>query len=154
MSSVLVGFQPVFAGFLTRKRLAQTPRTPARGRRLQARLQAHSASRLHAVYQHRCQRTRVQLQSVAQVIQAKAVAELSVEQAYHMAPRGKGARLALGTRRPRNLRHQKRRNVIANLAQDGELGAGWNYFVLIQDCRVAGVIQNLQFFLSISAGWL
>jgi hypothetical protein len=94
------------------------------------------------------------LQGVAQVIQAEAVAKLPVKQADHMAPRRKSARLTLGPGGARNLRHQKRRNVIANLAQDGELGTGWSYFVLIHPCRVAGATKKLQPFLSNPVGWL
>src|SRR5208283_4347149 len=85
---------------------------------------------------------------------AEAVTKLRVEQAHHMAPRRKGACLTLGTSSPRNLRHQKRRNIIANLAQDGELGTGWSYFVLIHPCRVAGANKKLQPFLSNPVGWL
>jgi hypothetical protein len=42
------------------------------------------------------------------------------------------------------LQHQERRNVIANLAQDGELGTSWSYFELIHACRVAGANKRLQ----------
>ena len=103
---------------------------------------------------HANQRTRVQLQGIAQVIQPEAVAELSVEQAHHRAPRRKTARLTLVASGPRNLRHQERRNVIANLAQDGELGTGWSYFELIHPCRVAGANKRLQPFLSNPVGSL
>jgi hypothetical protein len=36
------------------------------------------------------------------------------------------------------------RNVIANLAQDVDLGAGWNPFELIHPCRVAGANKKFQ----------
>ena len=103
---------------------------------------------------HADQRTGVQLQGIAQIIQAKAVAELAVEQAHHMAPRRKAARLILGSRDPRNFWQKKRRNIIANLAQDGELGMGWSYFDLVHPCRVAGANKKLQPFLSKPVRWL
>jgi len=103
---------------------------------------------------HTDQRAGVQLQGITQVIQAKTVTELSVQQAYPMAPRRKSARLVLGSRSARYLRHQKRRNVIANLAPDGELETGWGYFELIHLCRVAGENKKLQPFLSNPVGWL
>jgi len=71
-----------------------------------------------------------------------------------MAPRRKAARLTLGASGPRNLRHQEGRNVIANLAQDAELGTGWSFFELIHPCRVAGANKRLQPFLSNRVGWL
>jgi hypothetical protein len=37
-----------------------------------------------------------------------------------------------------------RRNVIAVLAQDVELGPGWNLFELIHPCRVAGANKKFQ----------
>ena len=103
---------------------------------------------------HADQRTGVQLQRITQIIQAKAVAELVVEQAHHMTPRRKAARLILGSRGPRYLRHKERRNIIANLAQDGEIGTGWTYFDLVHPRRVAGANKKLQPFLSKPVGWL
>jgi hypothetical protein len=71
-----------------------------------------------------------------------------------MAPRLKAARLGLGSRGTRNLGDGVRRNKIANLAQDAELGTGWSFFELIHPCRVAGANKKLQPFLSNPMGWL
>jgi hypothetical protein len=94
------------------------------------------------------------MQRITQVIQSDAMGQLAIEQTHHMAPRLKAAGLVLGSGRARDLGHLVRRNKIANLAQNAELGTGWGYFELIHPCRVAGANKKLQPFLSYPEGWL
>lgn len=69
----------------------------------------------------------VQPQSVADIIEPDGVGELRVEQAHQMAPGGKRARLPVHARRPRQLRHQMRRNEIANLPQHRKFVSAWSW---------------------------
>src|SRR5664280_311095 len=100
------------------------------------------------------QRPRVQLQRITQIIQADAMAQLPVEQAHDMAPGVERPRLILRSRDPGNLGYFMHRNVIANLPQDVDLGAGWNPFELIHPCRVAGANKKFQPIFSNPVRWL
>jgi hypothetical protein len=71
-----------------------------------------------------------------------------------MTPGLEASRLVLRSGIARYFGNLMRRNEIANLAQDVELGPGWGSFELIHPCRVAGANKKLQPFLSNPLGRL
>src|SRR5438445_3496951 len=71
------------------------------------------------------QRTGVQPQGIAHVVETQGVGELGVEQTHHMTPGAKGPRLDFHTGIARQLRHQMVGNQIAELVQEGEAAARW-----------------------------
>jgi hypothetical protein len=85
----------------------------------------------------RAQRSAVQPQGIANVVEPDGVCELGVDQADQMAPRREGARFFVHTDLSRQLRHQIGRNQIANLPQHSKLAAAW-CVCLIHPCRVTG----------------
>ena len=84
------------------------------------------------------QQPAVQPQPVADVVETDGMGELGVDQAHQMAPRAKGAHLLVHSGLPRQLRHQRRWNQIANLPQHGKLTAAWKGCCFFHPCRVAG----------------
>src|SRR6266508_2450139 len=93
----------------------------------------------------------MQLQRIAQIVQADAMGQLGIEQADHVTPRFEGARPLLRAGIPRNSGDLMRRNVVANLAQNVELTSCWfDGFLFFHPCRVAGSKRQANtFFFSI-----
>ena len=94
------------------------------------------------------------MQGITQIIEPDAMSQLRIDQAHHMAPRRKRARLILDPGGARNFRDQVAGNKIANLTEDPELRTGWGHFELIHPCRVAGANKKFQPFSSNPLGWL
>src|ERR1043166_1707519 len=63
-------------------------------------------------------RTAEKTQRITHVVETYGMSELRVDQGNHMAPRSKGSRLLLHTRRSGQFRNQMRRNPVANLAKN------------------------------------
>src|SRR5947207_2389996 len=87
---------------------------------------------------NRRERARVQLQRITDVIEADAVGELSLAQSDHMTPRAEGPGLIFGSGLASYFGNLLLWNVIANLAQDVELGTCWFDFCFFHACLVAG----------------
>jgi hypothetical protein len=96
----------------------------------------------------------MQLQGVAQVIEANAMAQLGVEKAHRMAPRIKGAGFILRPGGAGYFSHLMRRNVVANLAQNVELATCWSGIFVFHPCRVAALKSQANTFFRFSVGWL
>jgi hypothetical protein len=99
------------------------------------------------------QRSRVQLEAIAQVIKPNASGQLGIDQTHHMAPRLKGARHILRSSSPRDFRNLVWGNKIANLAQDVELRPCWLDRFTFHPCLVAGPRRQPNTFLSKLGGW-
>ena len=95
-----------------------------------------------------------QLERVAHIVEADAVAQLRVEQGHHMAPRAEGARLLVHLGLAGDLGNQMRGNEIANLAQNGELATRWLNCFVIHACRVAGSTQQADAFFGFFLIWV
>jgi hypothetical protein len=80
----------------------------------------------------------VELERVAQVIEADAMTQLGIQQINDMAPRADSARLFGHAGLTGDFGDFMLRNEIANLAQDVELGTRWFDCFLFHPCRVAG----------------
>jgi hypothetical protein len=74
---------------------------------------------------HRRERSRVQAQGIADIVEADGVGQLGVEQAHYMTPRREGASAFNDAGIPRQLGHQVCRNQIAELMQEREAAARW-----------------------------
>lgn len=74
---------------------------------------------------HRRERSRMQPQGVADIVEADGVSQLGVKQTHHMTPRREGSGAFEHARIPRQFRHQMRRNKIAELMQEREAAARW-----------------------------
>jgi hypothetical protein len=72
---------------------------------------------------HGRERSRVQPQSVADIVEADGVRELGIEQAHHMTPRREGSGAFNHASIPREFGHQVCRNKIAELVQEREAAA-------------------------------
>lgn len=88
------------------------------------------------------ERTRVQPQGVADVVEAQGVGELGEDQAHHMAPRRETAGFFCDARIPGQLGDEVRRNQIAELAQEGEAAARWLAERLFFHPRPCGRVQT------------
>ena len=73
----------------------------------------------------RRQRSRMQAQRVAHVVEPEAVSQLGIEQADDMAPRAEAACVIFDAGGARQFWHQMRRNEVAKLPQERELAGGW-----------------------------
>lgn len=71
------------------------------------------------------ERTGVQAQGVAHVVETQSVSQLRVEQTHDMAPRPEGAGVIFHTGLPRQFGHQVGGNKIAKLTENGELAGRW-----------------------------
>jgi len=69
--------------------------------------------------------TAVQSQRVTDVVQTDSVGQLCKDHAHHMTPRAEGSRHGIHAGLARKFRNQMRRNQIAKLSQNSELGCGW-----------------------------
>ena len=65
------------------------------------------------------ERTGLQTQRVADVIETQGMRHLRINHRHHLTPATEGARPTLGPAGSRQLRHQMRRNKLANLPEDG-----------------------------------
>ena len=72
---------------------------------------------------NRAERSQMQSQRVAHVVQAPGVGDLRIEHRYDVAPSAEGALLQIDASLPRELRHQMIRNELAELAQHGNVPA-------------------------------
>ncbi len=100
-------------------------------------------------------RTRVQTQRVTNIIETDGVSELCKKQTDHMTPRGEAAGQQIHAGLSGQLGNQMRRNQISELAEDGELGAGWRAaIVFFHPCLVAGRIPPANSFFLQPMGWL
>lgn len=88
------------------------------------------------------ERTRVQPQGVADVVEAEGVGELGEDQAHHMTPRREGAGFFCDPGVPGQLGNEVRRNQIAELAQEGEAAARWLADRLFFHPRPCGRVQT------------
>ncbi len=88
------------------------------------------------------QRSGVQAQGVADVIESEAVGKLGVEQADDVTPRTEGAGLIFHAGLACQSRHQMRRNEVAKLAQERELAGGWLVSCLIFHALPCGKAQT------------
>jgi len=85
----------------------------------------------------------MEAQTVADIVEPDGVREPGEEQTDDVTPRFERAGLLLRTRLASQLRDQMSGNEIAELAKDGELGAGWRgrgcffYFCLVAEFRSA-----------------
>jgi hypothetical protein len=70
-------------------------------------------------------RPAVQAQGVTDIIEADGVGQLRKEHADHVTPGTEGSCLGIHPRLACKFRHQMRRNEIAKLSQNRELGGGW-----------------------------
>src|SRR5207244_10388391 len=84
---------------------------------------------------NRRQRSGVQPQGVANVIESQGVRQLRVEEADHVAPRTEGATILLHRMLAGQWRYQVIRNKIAELAQESEAAARW----LVVCCLMHGL---------------
>jgi len=91
---------------------------------------------------NRRQRTGVQPQGVAHVIETEAVSELGVDQAHDMAPRTECAAPFLHGMFAGELRHQMVGNQIAKLPQKRELGRRWLALCLAFHALPCGRVQT------------
>ena len=73
----------------------------------------------------RRERSRMQAQSVADIVEAEGVGKLRVEQTHHMTPRREGSGAFDDPSIPRQFGRQMCRNKIAELAQKRELSRRW-----------------------------
>src|ERR1035437_7644379 len=74
---------------------------------------------------HGRERSRVQPQGVADIVEANGVGQLSVEQAHHMTPWRERPEAFDDPSLPRQFGHQMRWNKIAELMQEREAAARW-----------------------------
>lgn len=103
---------------------------------------------------HAGQAAGMQLQRIAQVVQADAMAQLRIDKANHMAPRRERARLVLDPSGSRQPGHQMRRNKIANLPQDVELRPCWVDVSFFHPLPCGRVQTSSQHFFHFPVGWL
>lgn len=74
---------------------------------------------------HRRERSRMQPQGIADIVETDGVGQLGVEQTHDMTPRRERAGAFGDAGVPRQLGHQMRRNKIAELVQEREAAARW-----------------------------
>src|SRR5665213_3287309 len=74
---------------------------------------------------HRRERSRMQAQGVADIVETDGVRELGIEETHHMTPRRECPGAFDHTSIPRQFGHQMRRNKIAELLQEREAAARW-----------------------------
>src|SRR6266566_5305385 len=100
---------------------------------------------------NRRQRTGMQLQSIADIVQSQAMCQLRIEQRDDVTPRFKGSRLLLHLCLPGQLRYQMIRNPVANLAQNRQLTPRWLLALLFlfhdRACRTVAA-ESQRFFSS------
>jgi hypothetical protein len=80
----------------------------------------------------------MQLQGVADIVEANAMAQLRRQQSHDMTPRPERARFLFHPSLASYLRDFMRWNKIANLAQNVELRPRWLVDFVFHPCRVAG----------------
>jgi hypothetical protein len=101
------------------------------------------------------ERAGVQAQAVANIVEPHGVRELGEEQADDVTPGFERSGFFLRPRVAGQLGHQMRWNEIAELAEDGELGAGWRVVGLFfHPCRVAGKPTRANSTFHPIMGWL
>jgi subtilisin-like proprotein convertase family protein len=74
---------------------------------------------------HRRERSRMQTQGIADIVEADGMGELGIEQTHHMTPRRECPGAFDDPGIPRQFGHQMRRNKIAELMQEREAAARW-----------------------------
>lgn len=74
------------------------------------------------------------LQTVAHIIQSDATRNLCIEHGDDMTPGREATRLLFCTSFTREFFDQMARNEIANLAESGDLAAGWFSFFVFHPC--------------------
>ena len=103
---------------------------------------------------YRRERTGVELQTVADIIEAQGMRQLRIAQADRMTPGAECPRFLVHAGLVGDLRHQVGRNVVADLTQNGEFARGWG-LVFFHDLPCGRFSSSFQpFFSPIPVGWL
>src|ERR1700741_5274924 len=94
-------------------------------------------------------RAAVQSQCVTDVVQTDGVSQLRKEHTHYVTPRTEGSRHGIHAGLARKFRNKMRRNQVAKLSQNSELGGGWFcLFFFNHLCRVTELKSHSNHFFS------